>query len=274
VKATYEQPEHSPVHSTSPTVPAKAGGNRSAVQVADNSLVGVACAALWRALYSGELSGTGGWVEEGKWCVTEYAFGERRWSRTLVLVAVAFWAGCAGDTVRSSFSSSSSHTGLIRNDDWQFASEVSRGFLVVSSPFSPFFPHFSFLSEAVGSSSPTLISDPFPLLLSHSSASSPPPLPSSSPPSPPPLAAQTAASLPGALSCPSLVVSSSVSSPSSHSSRKVNGRLAVRDGDGQWSWSRWERRRDSEEVWCVEFSPSSFDVFSSLSSSLSLSSLL
>jgi len=100
VKATYEQPEHSPTASTPSSAPAKAGGNRNAVQVAANSLVGVACAAVWRALYSGELEGSGGWKEEGQWCVTEYAFGEKRWSRTLVLVAVAFWAGCAGDTVR------------------------------------------------------------------------------------------------------------------------------------------------------------------------------
>ncbi|GAA6033513.1 hypothetical protein JCM8097_001433 [Rhodosporidiobolus ruineniae] len=104
IKATYEEPDHAPAPSSSSSAtgskPPKAGGNRSAAQVACNALGGVLCAATWRVLYSGE-RGVSAWGDEGRWCVVgRYAEEDaRRWSRPLVIVAVAFWAACCGDTL-------------------------------------------------------------------------------------------------------------------------------------------------------------------------------
>ncbi|BGP20708.1 hypothetical protein JCM10213v2_008871 [Rhodosporidiobolus nylandii] len=95
VKVTYEQPEHA--HAPSPSKPAKAGGNRNALQVACNALLGCICAVAWRVLYEGS------WEAGERFCVVD-KFDEgdaRRWSRVLVLAAVAFWAGCCGDTFAS-----------------------------------------------------------------------------------------------------------------------------------------------------------------------------
>ncbi|BGP03928.1 hypothetical protein NBRC10513v2_007670 [Rhodotorula toruloides] len=102
IKATYEAPEDA-APSTSSSTPSKAktGGNRNAVQVACNALIGTLCAASWRYLYGGELGGRS-WEGEGRWCVvaSEEEGGERV-SRALMLAAVAFWASCCGDTFAS-----------------------------------------------------------------------------------------------------------------------------------------------------------------------------
>ncbi|GAA6011208.1 hypothetical protein JCM10207_005539 [Rhodosporidiobolus poonsookiae] len=106
IKASYEEPD-APAPPPSSTSPAKAGGgggNRTAAQVACNALVGCACAVAWRVLYSGESALSAGEQWEGeRWCVVE-RFGEgdaRRYSRALVLAAVAFWGACCGDTFAS-----------------------------------------------------------------------------------------------------------------------------------------------------------------------------
>ncbi|GAA5884232.1 hypothetical protein JCM6882_002188 [Rhodosporidiobolus microsporus] len=115
LKATYEESDHaaaapspsSPSDQTPPKSKAKAGGHRTALQVSCNALIGVLFALLWRVLYSGELSaltGSGGesWEDEGRWCViAREEDGGRRWSRALVLGAVAFWGACCGDTFAS-----------------------------------------------------------------------------------------------------------------------------------------------------------------------------
>lgn len=107
VKATYEEADHVAGVSdrkavSAPAKTAKAGGNRSATQVACNALIGTACAVVWRWFYSGEVGLRRGWQAEGRWCVTATSSqgGEYR-SRPLVIAAVAFWAACCGDTVRS-----------------------------------------------------------------------------------------------------------------------------------------------------------------------------
>lgn len=100
-KATLEAPEDSSPSPTSSSKPRKAGGNRSAAQVACNALIGAACAISWRILYSGEVQlGEGResvWAKE-RWCVLDSGAGHGL-SRPLVLAAVAFWGACAGDTV-------------------------------------------------------------------------------------------------------------------------------------------------------------------------------
>lgn len=108
VKATYEEPDHGtqPVAQASRTTKSdqvKAGGNRSATQVACNALLGTACAVTWRYLYSGETGSRAGWTEEGRWCVVaaRNQGGGEETSRVLVFAAVAFWAACCGDTVCS-----------------------------------------------------------------------------------------------------------------------------------------------------------------------------
>ncbi|GAA5902366.1 DUF92 domain-containing protein [Sporobolomyces salmoneus] len=120
IKATFEEPEHSPLPSTSTsstrtvTPPGKdtakkvqnhgGGGRRTATQVACNALVGSICSILWRCLYSGELSpSTTSWQQGDRWCVIG-KYGEpdeRRWSRVLTFGAVAFWSACCGDTFAS-----------------------------------------------------------------------------------------------------------------------------------------------------------------------------
>lgn len=105
-KATLEEPDHvqRPLESAGHNT-AKAGGNRNALQVLCNAWFGTACAVIWRSLYSGEIRwsrGTTGqpvWLEQGSWCVTAHTSDVKRYSRPLVLGAVAFWAACDGDTV-------------------------------------------------------------------------------------------------------------------------------------------------------------------------------
>lgn len=111
IKATYEEPEHESANlrdskragtAAQLVKPAKGGGNRSATQVACNALLGTLCAVTWRYLYSGESGQRSGWQEGGRWCVTaRTSEGGQDGSRALVLTAVAFWAACCGDTVRS-----------------------------------------------------------------------------------------------------------------------------------------------------------------------------
>ncbi|GAA5876234.1 hypothetical protein JCM3774_002332 [Rhodotorula dairenensis] len=111
VKATYEEPEFSAAQPgaahdlrrcpASPIAVVKAGGNRSATQVACNAWLGTACAVAWRVLYSGEKGIRAGWTAEGEWCVLDArkVRGAEGTSRVLVITAVAFWAACCGDTL-------------------------------------------------------------------------------------------------------------------------------------------------------------------------------
>ncbi|GAA5941316.1 DUF92 domain-containing protein [Sporobolomyces koalae] len=109
VKATFEEPEHAPPVSNAARTGAAdkkvtvEGGRRTATQVACNALVGSVCSILWRILYSGEVSTFTGWNDATRWCVVaKYDESDPlRWSRVLVMAAVAFWSACCGDTFAS-----------------------------------------------------------------------------------------------------------------------------------------------------------------------------
>lgn len=97
IKAAYKSTLQDPDHDPNQSAPNKAGGNRTAWQVASNAAFGAACALAFRHL----AASTPSFHPTLPLLAPRPGLGLHSWSPALILGAISFWSACAGDTFAS-----------------------------------------------------------------------------------------------------------------------------------------------------------------------------